>query len=140
MIHAHGTVIESRRGRARVEMTRPGGCASCGGSGACGCSGGGRPTRLWAEDPLGVAPGDRVVVAVPDGTVFKAGLLVYLVPAAALLAGAVAGNALAPSLGLSEDLGAAALGLLAMGGALAASRFLGGGPCAGPRVTGREGS
>lgn len=80
------------------------------------------------------------MVAVPEGTVLKAGLFVYLVPAAALLAGAVAGNALAPSLGLSRDMGAAALGLLAMGAALLASRFLGGGSSAGPRITGREGS
>jgi positive regulator of sigma E activity len=82
------------------------------------------------------------MVAVPEGTVLKAGLFVYLVPAAALLAGAVAGNALAPSLGLSRDMGAAALGLMAMGAALVASRFLGGGPSAstGPRITGREGS
>jgi positive regulator of sigma E activity len=79
-------------------------------------------------------------VAVPEGTVLKAGLYVYLVPAAALVAGAVAGNALAPFLGLSRDLGAAALGLLAMGAAIAASRFLGGGPSAGPRITRREGS
>lgn len=131
-------MIEARPGRALVEMTRAGACESCGGAGACGCSGGGRPVRIWAEDSLGVAPGDRVMVAVPGGTVLKAGLFVYLVPAAALLAGAVAGNALAPALGLSRDLGAAALGFLAMGAALLASRFLGGGQSAGPRITGRE--
>lgn len=133
-------MIESRQGRALVRMTRSGACESCGGAGVCGCSGGGREVRVWAEDSLGVGPGDRVMVAVPEGTVLKAGLLVYLVPAAALLVGAVAGNALAPVLGFSRDLGAAVLGLLAMGAALLASRFLGGGPSAGPRITGREGS
>jgi len=137
LIEERGRVVEARAGRALVETTRSASCDSCGARHACGCMGGGREARVWVADPLGVAPGDRVIVAVPEGTVLRASVLVYLVPVLALVAGAVVGNELAPSLGLSPDLGSAALGLISMVLAFLASRFLGGRSVQGPTIIGR---
>ncbi len=130
-------VVEVKAGRALVETTRSASCDSCGARHACGCMGGGREARVWAENPLGAGPGEQVVIAVPEGTVLRASVLVYLVPVLALVAGALLGNSLAPAWGLSPDLGAAGLGILAMALAFLASRFLGGRSAPGPTIIGR---
>ena len=129
--------MEVRTGRALVETVRSGSCDQCGARHACGAVGGGREARVWATDPLGVRPGERVVIGIPEGSVLRASLLVYLVPVAALVLGAVLGNALAPSLGWSTDLGAAGLGLACMTLALLGSRYLGGKSAPGPIIVGR---
>ncbi len=86
---------------------------------------------------MGVRPGERVVIAVPEGTVLRASVLVYLVPVVALVIGAIVGNGLAPSFGWSADLGAAGLGLACMVLAFLASRYLGGKSAPGPTIVGR---
>jgi len=138
LIEERGIVVEVKPGRALVETTRSAACDSCGARHACGCMSGGREARVWVEDPLQVSPGDQVVIAVPEGTVLRASVLVYLVPVMALVLGALLGNGLAPSLGFSPDLGAAGLGLLAMVLAFLASRFLGGRTVQGPTIVGRQ--
>lgn len=86
---------------------------------------------------MGVAPGEWVVLGISEETLVRAGVLVYLVPAAALVIGAAVGHALAPALGFSPDLGAASLGILGLVAALVVSRLLGGRSSDGPRVLGR---
>lgn len=137
VIEEKGVVVGVKPGRALVETVRSGSCASCGSDRACACSGGERGRRVWAEDALGVVPGDRVVLAVSADTVLRAGVFVYVLPAAALLVGAAAGNALAPTLGVSPDLGAAGLGFFGLAAAMLVSRFLGGVSARGPRIVGR---
>ena len=137
MIEERGTVVEVRPGRALVATVRSGSCESCGSRRACGGLGGGRDAKVWADDPVGVHPGEAVVIAVPEGTVLRAGFWVYLVPVAALVAGAVVGNTWGPSFGLSADAGAALAGLAAMVVAFVAARLLGGRSAAGPRIVGR---
>jgi len=137
MIEETAWVVEVRPGRALVHTVRGTACEGCSARGACAALGGGREARVWAEDPLGVSPGDRVVVAVPEAAVVRAGFWVYLVPVAALVAGAVAGSALAARFGVSPDAGAAALGLAALGGALLASRAVGRRGSQGPRIVRR---
>ncbi|MDW7710861.1 MAG: SoxR reducing system RseC family protein [Deferrisomatales bacterium] len=137
MIEARGWVVEVRPGRALVDTTGAGACESCGAGRACSCSGGGGGRRIWAEDPVGVAPGEWVVLGISEETLVRAGVLVYLVPAAALVIGAAVGHALAPALGFSPDLGAASLGILGLVAALVVSRLLGGRSSDGPRVLGR---
>ncbi len=136
MIEETGKVLEVRPGRALVETQRGSACEGCAARGACAHLGGGREARVWVQDPLGVSPGDRVTVAVPEAAVVKASFWVYLVPVLVLLAGAVAGNALGPRFGIGPDAGAAILGLVAMAGALVASRW-GGRKTAMPRIVRR---
>jgi len=130
-------VVEVKPGQALVETVRSGSCEQCGARHACGATGGGREARVWADDPVGVRPGERVVIAVPEGTVLRASFLVYLVPVLALVLGALVGDALAPSLGWSADLAAAGLGLGCMALAFLASRYLGGRTAPGPTIVGR---
>lgn len=137
MIEEQGTVVEVTPPRARVRTERSGACESCGARGACAGLGGGRDALVWVDDPLGVRVGERVVVAVPEGTVLRASFWVYLVPVAALVAGAVAGSRLGPALGLSADLGAAGVGVVAMGIAFGLARAFGGRALAGPRIVRR---
>ncbi len=136
MIEETGTVVEVRAGRALVQTERGAACEGCAARGACSHLGGSREARVWVRDPLGVRPGERVVVAVPEQAVMRASFWVYLVPVAALVVGAVAGNALGPRLGIGADAGAAALGLAAMALALVASRWAGRGAAV-PRIVRR---
>ncbi len=80
-------------------------CGTAGGCGRCheagGCQSGilgqlfrSRPRSYRLANPIGAAPGDRVVVRVAEGAALRAALLVYALPAAFLLLGAVAGTAL----------------------------------------------
>jgi sigma-E factor negative regulatory protein RseC len=137
LIEERGQVVEVRSGRALVETVRSGSCEACGARHACGCTGGGREARVWVDDPIGVRPGERVTIAVSEGTVLRASVLVYLLPVVALVIGAIVGNAFAPSFGWSADLGAAGLGLGCMVLAFVASRYLGGRSAAGPTIVGR---
>ncbi len=116
-------MVETAPGRARVRTERSGACDGCAARGACSHLGGGQEAEVWALDPLGVAEGDRVVVVVPEATVVRASVVVYLVPVLALVGGAAVGSALGPRYGVSRDLAAAVLGLAAMVGALVASRL-----------------
>jgi len=137
VIEEQATVVEVQPGRARVQTLRSGACESCKARGGCSGLGGGREARVWVADPLGVAAGERVMIAVPGGTVVKASLYLYLLPVLALLGGAVLGNHLAPRLGLPPDLGAAGLGVLAMALAFGVARLAGRRAGEGPRIVGR---
>lgn len=137
MIEEQATVVAVEPGRAQVETRRSGSCESCKARGGCSGLGGGREARVWVTDPLGVAMGERVVIAVPGELVVRASLLLYLVPVLALLAGAVLGNRLAPDFGLNPDLGAAILGVVAMSLAFGAARLLGHRAGPGPRIVNR---
>lgn len=137
MIEERGTVLAVRPGQALIATLRSASCESCGARHACGGLGGGRDAKVWVEDRLGVASGEDVVIAVPEGTVLRASFWVYLVPVVALVAGAVAGNAWGPLLGVSADAGAAVAGLTAMALAFAGARVLGGRSAVGPRIVRR---
>ena len=63
-------------------------CGSCGDKGHCGKSQAG-PRRYAVRNSVGAAPGDTVVVSVPDGAVLRAAAMSYLMPLLFLLAGAV---------------------------------------------------
>lgn len=98
-----------------VRAVEPSGCGSCGGN---GCSSRRiaelfqrRPRLFPVDSDLALAPGDRVVVGIVDGSVLAGALRAYGLPLALMLAGALLGQAMQPG-----D-GAALVGLLA-GGAL----------------------
>lgn len=71
--------IEVREGSAA--------CGSCGGKSQCGKSQTG-PRRYAVRNIVGAAPGDTVVVSVPEGAVLRAAALTYLMPVLLVLSGA----------------------------------------------------
>lgn len=127
-------MAEVTLGRARVRTQRGASCEQCGAQHACSCLGGGREALLWVEDPLGVRVGDRVTIAVPEGTVLRASVLAYLLPVAALVVGALVGHRLASAWGVAADLGAAGLGLAGMAAAFLLARYLGAKAVVAPRI------
>ena len=86
-----GIVEKAAAGKARVLVARQEVCETCGIHGTCS-SGHQRSQALWALDPLGVAPGDRVVVEASSEGLMAASAVLYGIPLAGLLAGAVIGQ------------------------------------------------
>lgn len=98
-----------------VQAVEPSGCSTCGGR---GCTSRRiaeifqRKPRLFRVDcDLALAPGDRVVVGIADGSVLSGAARAYGLPLALMLTGALLGQA------IQTGDGAALVGLLA-GGAL----------------------
>ncbi len=109
MIEETGVVVALSGALAEVETRRQGACGSCLANGACGTSLlarylGRRPLVLRALNRAGAAPGDSVIVGVPEEGLVTASLAAYLVPLLGLMAGGALGQ------GLGEDLGAGAGG------------------------------
>ena len=85
-----------------------GDCHQCSGCGAVV-----QEVQVLARNPIGAKPGDQVIVQTENKTVFRAMLVVYLLPLVLLLAGYLAGSAA----GVPAGLGALAgfgLGVLLM--------------------------
>jgi sigma-E factor negative regulatory protein RseC len=78
-----GKVIKVENGVAQVKMERTSACARCG---ICFKNSEDKPI-LFAEDSLGVSPGDEVLLSVETKQVLKAAFLIYLFPLAGLIAG-----------------------------------------------------
>lgn len=119
-------MIDSSPGRALVRTRRTSACSGCSAKGACSTLGGGKDAELWVDNPVGASRGDRVVLAVPDGAILKASVILYLIPVTALVAGAALGNWLGLKMEVSNDLLAAAMGVFFMVLAFAGARIWGG--------------
>ncbi len=138
MIEELGTVAEVKSGKALVATRRSGACESCSAKAGCQTLGGGRDARVWVTDPLGVVPGDNVVIAVSEGALLKASLMVYIAPVVMLLVGALLGSFFSPALGVSEDLGALLFGVLFMVLTFVVVKARGGSSIEGPRIIRKE--
>lgn len=102
MRHEHNTVRAVVRtldgGEALVEVEQ-GGCGRCHEEGGCGgqqltqmfCSG---PKTYRVDNTFGAAVGDRVTIAIADGSIRQSANLAYGLPLTAAIAGAMAGMAL----------------------------------------------
>jgi len=106
-----------------VRAVEPSGCGTCGGQ---GCSSRRiaelfqRKPRLFRVDcDLSLAPGDRAIVGIADGSVLKIALRAYGLPLGLMLAGALLAQAVRPGDGpalIGMLLGGAAGWLAARGG------------------------
>ncbi len=118
MIEEAGTVVAVRGEEALVETRRQSACGSCGAAGACGTAAlsrvvGRRMTRVRALNRAGARVGDSVIFGLAESALVEGSLMVYALPLAGLVGGAVAGALLFPE-------GEIASMLLALGGFLAA--------------------
>lgn len=86
---ASGVVTRAAGSRIDIELAPAVGCRGC--RGVCMWRLRQRTETLSLEWPGDFAPGDRVVVALPERYVLHGSLLLYGVPLAALLGGAAAG-------------------------------------------------
>ena len=134
MLEQTAEVIRTASDGVWVQAVEPSGCGTCGGQ---GCSSRRiaelfqrKPRNFLVDCDLALAPGDRVVVGIADGSVLKSALRAYGLPLALMLAGALLAQVVLPG-----D-GAALAGMLV--GGLAGGLVARGGRAARPVVLRRE--
>lgn len=125
MATEQGIVVSVRGNMANIKTRRTEACESCSAKDGCRAMGGGKEMEFEVKNTLKAEPGDQVQVFVSDTALLKAIFLVYMIPAIALLAGAVAGQALAPALGLGPSVSAAIFGMGSMAGVFIFVRIAG---------------
>lgn len=96
MTETPARVVRVDGGIAWVRAESPSSCGACGGKG-CGSSLFARmlisrEPEYPVDNPIDAAPGEAVVVGLPDGALLRAALAAYVVPLALLLAGALLGG------------------------------------------------
>lgn len=111
-------------GFAWVDTQRRRACGGCSASGTCGTGAlarffGDRRTQVRVLDPVGVRPGEQVVVGIEESTLVQGSLAVYLLPLLTLLGGALLAGALWPQAGEGPVVTGGFLGLGAGLGGLA---------------------
>ncbi len=89
MIEEHGCVQGSAGGYARVLTRRRATCGRCSEQHGCGRAAlaqwFGSTTLVQARDPLGVNPGERVIVGLAERALLRASLAVYGAPLVSML-------------------------------------------------------
>jgi len=125
MIERSGTILAVQDGVATIRVETPSACASCGSRGACG----GKHTTVRLPVAETLRAGDGVTLTLAEGALVRGALRAYLLPAVALLLGAVALSAFG-------DLAAVGGALSGLGAGLIAQRILARrATCASPAVS-----
>jgi sigma-E factor negative regulatory protein RseC len=115
MIEEEGIVKEVRGKKALVLTERKGQCGQCTARGYCQMLGGGKEMLSEALNPIGAKAEDIVKIGIPAGTVTKASLVVYMIPAVGIVGGASLGYYTGKIYGLNLDLSALAGSLAGLG-------------------------
>ncbi len=109
---------------AQVRAERHSACGGCSASGVCGTAAlaklvGQRHFLLRVLNPLGVHPGERVVIGLQEAALARASIAAYLVPILAMILFAILGQELAVRLNFTATEPASILGgLLGLSGGL----------------------
>ncbi len=111
MLETRAIVVQVEGQHAQVQANQGNGCGQCNGKG-CGtgklsqlfCS---KPRQFQVDNPIRAKVGDEVIVSIRDGAVLQGIGLVYLLPLAFLVAGALLGSLMAGQTGLQDGYGAA---------------------------------
>ncbi len=113
MIEEEGTVAEIDGDIARVAILTKSACEQCAASGICHP---GDQEYLEAANPIGAKKGQKVKVVLAPQIYLKASIILYGIPTAALVAGAIIGkNIAAPYVGeQNSDLWALLAGTMCM--------------------------
>lgn len=120
-----GIVIKADRATAWVKTTKTAACESCAAREGCHTMGGGKEMEVEAINIAGAKAGDRVVIGFETASLMKASFLVYVFPILCMIAGAAAGQEIAPSWGLNISLLSAVMGFGAFFLAFLIIRFMG---------------
>lgn len=92
----NGIVLASSSGEAQVRIVQHSACASCG---KCSMAHEQRTRVVKAQNLIAAQPGDRVVLAMSQQAVLRAGLLAYTLPLLVMFIGAFLGQYLAGQIG-----------------------------------------
>jgi len=108
-------IIETVSGlRAMVRVEKSSACASCQSRESCH-EASGKDMIIEVANDLGAREGDRIEISIPGGSFLILSLLVYLLPVAALIAGAVLGGAFAGALHMNGTVASIVGGCLGIG-------------------------
>jgi len=114
MITEKGIVEEVSGRNAVIRIEKTSACATCQSRESCG-EASGKDMIIEVANELGAGRGDRIEISIPSGSFLMLSLLVYILPVAALIAGALAGGAFARALHINLTLASIAGGCLATG-------------------------
>jgi sigma-E factor negative regulatory protein RseC len=108
MLEETATVLETAQGKARVTAERKSSCGHCSANQTCGTSVlskyvGKRSMDMWVKDPLGVQPGDEVLIRMEEGGLLMGSLAVYLLPLLLLIGFALLGDSMAGNLDWNRE-------------------------------------
>ncbi len=120
MLETRAIVVQVEGQYALVQANQGNGCGQCNGKG-CGtgklsqlfCS---KPRQFQVDNPIRAKVGDEVIVSIQDGAVMRGIGLVYLLPLAFLVAGALLGSVMAGQTGPQDGYGAAGAFIGLIGG------------------------
>lgn len=100
MLEQTAQVIRTAPDGVWVQAVEPSGCGTCGGE---GCSSRRiaelfqrKPRHFLVDCDLALAPGERIVVGIANGSVLKSALRLYGLPLVLMLAGALLAQAVQP--------------------------------------------
>lgn len=85
MIERSGHILAVNDGVATIRVETPSACASCGSRSACGA----KTTTVRLPVPISLCAGDRVTLSLEEEALTRGALRAYLLPAVALLLGAL---------------------------------------------------
>ena len=116
MIEEQAQVVRVSDGFAEIVTLRRDACGSCAAKDGCGTSllAAWFPRRQFSflvKNDIAAVAGDEVIVGLDEGQLQRGSLLLYAVPLAGLLLGAILGERAFAGLGLSSELGSVVLGL-----------------------------
>lgn len=128
MLETRAIVVRVDGRYALVQASQGSGCGQCGSGKGCGagklsqlfC---GEPRQFRVNNPIDANVGDEVIVSVADGAVLRGIGLVYLLPLALLVAGAMLGSLCAAQAGQRDGYAAAGAAIGLVGG-FALSRWI----------------
>jgi sigma-E factor negative regulatory protein RseC len=100
----YGRVIEVTGNTIAVETIAGASCEGCAAVSSCALASGTSKRCIRMENTLGARVGDEVGFVITEKAVVAGSLLFYLLPAALLVAGALAGAALFQRTGLDREL------------------------------------
>jgi len=97
MLEERGVVQRLKGMMAEIAVDRRTACGSCDAKSGCGTSVlagmvGRKAHRIWVENTLDAAPGDRVILGMRDEALVSLSFAAYLIPLFTLLAGGLLGT------------------------------------------------
>ena len=108
-----GIIEKTSKRKAMVRIARSAACATCNSKDSCGVSSD-KKIVIEVTNDLQADVGDRVEISMPESSLLKLSLLVYLLPVVALIAGAFLGAELAAVLNMDSTLSSVIVGCSAM--------------------------
>ena len=116
MAQKNARVIDiSAEGWADVLVERGDACSNCESAQFCHALSDCSKLKTTVRNQAGAKPGDLVTIQMNTRKVFKGAVILYLVPIAGMLAGAVAGNGFSKALGIEPTIATIVLAFAGLG-------------------------